>query len=416
MEKRHLSTVCFLLCTLISLMPYSAFAHVNGSLEAVRGQAKPISQQKSYRAQAQGMKIKSIIVSRFPGSRNGKAFDSKSHPDLYLKLKRLDGKRIGRTEVQKDCQPNRMTIFKGKDMPFLIEPNRTYTLQLRDKDSDRRNKDEDISKPIPFSIDRLKRLQGDKDTYSIEDKGNKVELLLHVEKVTANVAKGDAAYIKGIKSMDQKKVPPKKKVYEGCGPVAAAMLMGYWHTEQGYDIMNPKDNFDGTGHPTATILEFRKVADTKAWLDSDQSATRKMKMKDGLQYFVKRANANSNRYSPKLKVEMLWNVRRNSKVFPKMKKELRQGSPVILLLRKLPPCLKGKWVNATPIVSDHYIVAAGYDDSKKEVYVLPGWKELDASKSTGPSAHKDPDNDEGLCTCSYSEIKGTNPGLLVIKR
>ena len=47
--------------------------------------------------------------------------------------------------------------------------------------------------------------------------------------------KASVYYAKFVKPIGQKKIPsPRRKdrmkVYEGCGPIAAAMLLGYWQT------------------------------------------------------------------------------------------------------------------------------------------------------------------------------------------
>jgi hypothetical protein len=234
-----------------------------------------------------------------------------------------------------------------------------------------------------------------------------------VEHVDESTASGDKAYIKYVKPIDQKYVLPKNKVLEGCGPVAAAMIMGYWHTEQGYKIMQPTDKYKGLNHPTETIVDFRKKSDTKAWGDQPQSATRKMKMVDALQSYVKTANQKT--YGkPNLKVDIMWSIKMWDERTARLKKELREGRPVILLLKETPPCLKGKWVNATKVVADHYIVAVGFDNTKKEYYVMPGWQEKSKTTSSGPDVHRR--ENSAHCTCTYSEIKNADPSLIWIKR
>ncbi|MAU26945.1 MAG: hypothetical protein CMH45_06010 [Muricauda sp.] len=302
-------------------------------------------------------------------------------------------------------------------MPFRIEQNKLYHLQILDHDSDKgvgSNRDEEVSGKIQITWRGLISRFGKKDTYLIEDpRYNDVAFLLMVEHVSGSTAAGERAYIKYVKPIDQEYVPPKNKVLEGCGPVAAVMVMGYWQTEHGYKIMNPSDRFNGTAHPTQTILDFRDKADTKAWGDQEQSATRKMKMKDALEHFVKEANK-SVYNKPKLKVDMMWSIRRWSEKRQRLKKELREGSPVILLVKEMPPCLKGKWVDATKVVADHYIVAVGFDDAKKEYYVLPGWEEKPKSTSSGPEVHER--ENRAHCKCSYSEIAKSDPSLIWIKR
>lgn len=364
----------------------------------------------------EGMLIKSIHVTKFPYGRNGKDFDKDKYPDLYARL--FEGtKKMGKSNVVKNCRKGRIPILAGGKMPFRMEPNKTYYIQILDHDSDRgvgSNRDEEVSSKIPIKLSTLRSRYGTKKSYVIKDPRYKdVSFIIMVEHVDRLTASGNKAYIKYVKSIDQKYVPPKNKVLEGCGPVAAAMLMGYWQTEKGYKIMNPKDKFNGTKHPTETILEFRRKANTKAWGNQEQSATRKMQMKDALGFFASRANRLT--YGkPPLKVDMMWSIRRWDQKKQRLKKELREGSPVILLLKKMPPCLKGKWVNATKVFADHYIVAVGFSDTKKEYYVMPGWAERNKSASSGPQVHKS--ENSAHCKCSYSEIANSDPSLIWIKR
>lgn len=139
-----------------------------------------------------------------------------------------------------------------------------------------------------------------------------------------------------------------------------------------------------------------------------------MKMLDALQSYVKDANKRTHISKPRLKADMMWSIRRWDERKSRLKKELREGSPVILLLKKTPPCLKGKWVNSTKVVADHYIVAVGFDDTKKEYYVLPGWEEKEKSTSSGPAVHEY--KNKAHCKCSYSEIAQSDPSLIWIKR
>lgn len=368
----------------------------------------------SFALSGDGMMITKIIVVKFPTEKNGKKIDKDDMPDLYFKFYK-DDKVIGKSEVKDNCKKNNPYTFSGKDMPFRIEQNESYYLELLDHDKDgavRNNKDEVISKRIPISWQIVLR-NGKKTGFLLKDETNGVEFTIMVEHLDGVSAAGEKAYIKFIKPIDQELVPPKKKVLEGCGPVAAAMIMGYWHTEHGYKIMHPNDNFNGTKHPWKTIEDFRDKADTKAWGDQEQSATRKMKMEDALAHFAKKANEASPG-KPKLKVDMMWSIRRWEERNDKIKSELKQGSPLILLLKKMPPCLKGKWVNATKVFGDHYIVVNGFDDRKKVFYVMPGWREADKSTTSGPEAHQS--QNLSHCQCSYAEIKESDPSLIWIKR
>ncbi len=361
-----------------------------------------------------GLLIKEIKVTKFPFEIAGKKIDKDGNPDLYFKFFE-NNKEKGESETIKNCQKNTTYTFSGKNLPFRVTKESDYILQLMDWDSDKgigKNKDEVISK-LALTYSSLITQFGVRNSYSLTDSATGVAVTIYVEHVDEETAAGEKIYIKYVKPIDQRFVAPKNKVMEGCGPIAAAMIMGYWQTEHGYNIMNPNDHFDGTEHPTQTILDFRDKADTKAWGDQEQSATRKMKMEDALAHFAKKANeATPNK--AKLKVDMMWSIRRWDEKKSKLKKELREGSPVILLLKKMPPCLTGKWVNATKVFGDHYIVVVGFDDAKKTYYVMPGWKEANKSTSYGPEAHAE--RDLAHCECSYNEIKEADPSLIWIKR
>jgi len=364
-----------------------------------------------------GIVIKSIHITKFPYGRNGKNFDKDNYPDLYAKLF-LNQKQIGKSNVSMNAKKGRIPILSGGKMPFRIEQNKIYYLQLLDHDSDKgagSNKDEEVSSRIKITWTDLLSKFGKKKSYLIKDpRYSDVAFIIMVEHAEGAVVTGGEAYIKYVKPIDQQYVLPKNRVLEGCGPVAAAMIMGYWQTQHGYKIMNPSDRFNGTRHPTQTIKDFRKKSDTKAWGNQPQSATRKMKMLDALQSYVKSVNQRTPTTKARLKADMMWSIRKWDERRDRLKKELREGSPVILLLKKTPPCLTGKWVNSTKVVADHYIVAVGFDDGKKEYYVMPGWSERRKSTSSGPKVHKK--EGSAHCKCSYKEIANSDPSLIWIKR
>ena len=376
-----------------------------------------ISSMDAFALGGDGILIKSIHVTKFPNGRNGKNFDKNNYPDIYAQLY-INNKKEAKSNVIKECRRGRIPVLAGGKMPFRIEQNKRYYIQLMDHDSDRgvgSNSDEQISSKIQITWSNLISRYGKKGAYLINDpRYSDVAFVLKVEHVSWTTVSGKKAYVKNVKPIDQEAVPPKNKVWEGCGPVAAAMLMGYWQTEKGYRIMHPADRYTGKRHPTNTILDFRKKSDTKAWGNQSESATRKMKMLDALQSYVKDANKRTHISKPRLKADMMWSIRRWDERKSRLKKELREGSPVILLLKKTPPCLKGKWVNSTKVVADHYIVAVGFDDTKKEYYVLPGWEEKEKSTSSGPAVHEY--KNKAHCKCSYSEIAQSDPSLIWIKR
>jgi len=133
-----------------------------------------------------GFLIKSIHVVKFPYSRYGKNFDKDKYPDLYVRLF-LDHKKIGKSNVVKNAKKGRIAILSGGKMPFTIENNRLYHLQLLDHDSDKgagSNRDEEISSRIKISWSDLVSKQGIKSSYLIKDpKYSDVTFIIMVEQL-----------------------------------------------------------------------------------------------------------------------------------------------------------------------------------------------------------------------------------------
>ncbi|MBC8883317.1 hypothetical protein H9X57_07460 [Flavobacterium piscinae] len=141
-----------------------------------------LSVTSSFALQGDGMMITKIIVAKFPIEKNGKKIDKDGFPDLYFKFYK-DDKVIGKSEVKDNCKKNNLYVFSGKDMPFRIEQNESYYLELLDHDKDgavRNNKDEVISKRIPLSWQIVVR-NGKKSDYLLKDEINGVEFTIMVE-------------------------------------------------------------------------------------------------------------------------------------------------------------------------------------------------------------------------------------------
>ena len=88
---------------------------------------------------------------------------------------------------------------------------------------------------------------------------------------------GQEHYAAGVKSMEQEDIPSpvrkdKKVVSEGCGPVAGAMLLGYWQTERGKKKLLAK-GFDGSKHPSNAIVKLYKEMKSKKAPGSTMSYT-----------------------------------------------------------------------------------------------------------------------------------------------
>lgn len=229
-----------------------------------------------------------------------------------------------------------------------------------------------------------------------------------------------SSYIPFVKSIEQRVIKDprggKSKRFEGCGPVAAAMLFSYWQGQKDFEIMS-EDSFDGSIHPSQTIKDFytaswtqkapakAKAPDGKKY---NQSFTLPNGMVKGLQSFVKKSNLIDSR---KLKVKRLKARVKSELKIKTLRELLEKDIPVISLIHNIPACLSSKdnksggW---------HYIVLVGMNEEKKTVDLLSGWKELDAQTSTDSSVHhrrNSPDSDKGHVKCDTSELIKANPAF-----
>ncbi|MCB0633621.1 MAG: C39 family peptidase [Saprospiraceae bacterium] len=373
-----------------------------------------------------GFMIQSISVEQFPVQRFGKYFDSSGNrlPDLYIRWEDQKGKKLGTSEKKTDCDPRSRPVFAGDNMPFRILSGHRYTLQLLDYDKDgriRKNEDEAISIEFPVNVGDLVRQQGIKSTYRLIDPVFRdVILQLNVAYRSRAELEGRSVYLRHVMPINQEILPYNPERLEGCGPVAAAMLMGYWQTELGYQIMDERDHFNGRQHPTHTIREFYRVSNSKKspGKNNKQSFTAKRNMKDGLGYFAKKANNHpANAGKPKIHADILWSARRWPKIKAALHKELRDGNPVILLFKSIPACLKKyeKRVNETFAFADHYVLAVGFNDDTREYYIINGWAEFPNTVTSGPHVHYG-DQYFPLCVCSYKEVENSNPSIVYLKR
>lgn len=238
-----------------------------------------------------------------------------------------------------------------------------------------------------------------------------------------------SSYVRYVKPMDQNVIRnPKsnnnKKRFEGCGPIAQAMVLGYWQTEHRYQTMHYDDRFNGAMHPWKTIRTlYRKSAAMAApvkskWTDGKkypQTFTLPAGLMNGLRYYVKQANKKRGS-KKKLKVDRMTQARTWKKRHKTLRSLLSKRIPVILLLKNIPGCLRssnnksGGW---------HYVVAVGHNDSSKNYYILSGWNELHYSTTSGPGVHKrrsSPDSNAAHVKCSYNEIKKAKAGLFWVKK
>lgn len=250
-------------------------------------------------------------------------------------------------------------------------------------------------------------------------------LLAFTISFAAEAVSSHAQYIPFVKPIEQRVIDDprggNKKRFEGCGPVAAAMLFSYWEGEKNFKIMSEPQIFNGSYHPSQTIKEFY----TASW---SQKAPAKAKAPDGKKYnqtftlpnslvsglnkFVLKANLNN---AEKLRVNRY--KARNSTVnkLKVLRKQLSLKNPVISLIHNIPACLNSKdnksggW---------HYVVVVGMNMVDQTVDILSGWKELDARSSTGSDVHQrrnHPDSNKAHVKCSLDEFTRANPAFYWIE-
>ena len=222
-------------------------------------------------------------------------------------------------------------------------------------------------------------------------------------------------YNQSVKSMDQELIASpvrkdKKKVYEGCGPVAGAMLLGYWQTQK-----NKKNllisGYDGKKHPSKAIRKLYKEMKSKKAPGKKQQMS--YTMPDSL-YRALKKRAESKKG---IKANRMRKVKRWTKREAALKTQLRRGHPVILLKNKehkdgcLGSSSKG-WNLFKNLANSHYFLAVGYKGNK--VAIMPGWSEKDISRSSSFSVHKKDSASHGLCT--FDELKKANVSLFWIEK
>lgn len=234
-----------------------------------------------------------------------------------------------------------------------------------------------------------------------------------------------ASYIPFVKPIEQKVIDDPRggnsKRFEGCGPVAAAMLLSYWETERDFRIMNETHIFNGSYHPSKTIKNFyidswsqkaparAKAPDGKKYA---QTFTLPNSLVKGLKKFVKKANSIN---TEKLVVKRFKAKNSASQKLKVLDELISSKKPVISLIHNIPACLNSKdnksggW---------HYVVIVGIDKNRKTVDLLSGWKELDANTSTDTQVHhrrSSPDTDKAHINCSFDELVKANPAFYWIE-
>ncbi|MEM9168645.1 MAG: C39 family peptidase [Pseudomonadota bacterium] len=360
-----------------------------------------------------GFIIDNITVTQWTATPFGKKVDD-DNPDLYIQFLDAEKKEIGRTNVVAEAQPGRPVNFRGAEMPFRVRSGRTYYLRLRDYDGQKRNRDEVMSNDIPVNFGQLTTAQGArKSSYGVGDTGAGVGMFFGVRYARRTELAGYAAYVPFVKAIDQEIITDMSPDrFEGCGPVAAASVLGWWQTERGYQVMNPADRYDGTRHPTRTIRDFYGSSDTKKSPGTsggvNMSYTLKMNMLDGLQAFARRANETRG-YRPALKADILRRIRTDATKRRAVRRQLLRDNPVIVMFVGQPRGLTGdaRWERGR-----HYVVVVGFNDARREFYILSGWSERDKAQSAGASVHRRGGNP--FAAISYDEFDDANTSVFIL--
>ncbi len=247
---------------------------------------------------------------------------------------------------------------------------------------------------------------------TVEEKFVKIlSLVISMTLIASSAAYAKPHYAASVKSMKQDIVPsPKRKdkklVHEGCGPIAVAMLLGYWQTERGKKKLLAK-GFNGTKHPTNAIaklyleLKSKKVPGKKKTM----SYTMPNALFKGLKARGKTAG---------LKADRVKRLARWSKKKDALKEQLRKKNPVILLKNKehKSGCLGEESAGRNLLKNldnAHYFLAVGYEGNK--VAIMPGFSEKDKSKSTDFSVHEKSRNKNSHAICTFEELKTAQVSL-----
>ena len=202
------------------------------------------------------------------------------------------------------------------------------------------------------------------------------------------------------------------QVLEGCGPISAAMLLGYWQTERGKTGLLAND-FTGRFHPQKAIRKlYRKLKTKKApGAQNLQSYTLAKNYYNGLQDWVVGHGLNVQR----MRRIKTWAAKKST-----LKTQLAAGNPVVLLKWKerADGCLGegSKGFNLYKnIANSHYYVAVGYHNDK--VAVMPGWYHQERQNASGIRVHfsKNQTHNKNLkwayTICTFDEIKKNSPTL-----
>ena len=225
-------------------------------------------------------------------------------------------------------------------------------------------------------------------------------------------------YIANVTSIEQRIIKSprnsKKRVYEGCGPVAAAMLLGFWQTEKNKKNILSK-NFRGAGkHPYNALRKLYIDLDTRRGIKK-ASFTMPNAMFNGLKKRVKGYGLKVKR----LKKSKSWKKKKRELI-----KQLNKGNPVIVLKNRehKKGCLgeKSRGYNLYQNVKNaHYFLVVGYKG--KKFAVMPGWRDQPKARASSFSVHTaakkySPKGAGDYWICTFKEMKKANPSLFWIQK
>lgn len=230
-------------------------------------------------------------------------------------------------------------------------------------------------------------------------------------------------YIANVTSIEQRVIKSprnsKKTVYEGCGPVAAAMLLGFWQTEKGKKNILSK-NFKGAGrHPYNALRKLYMDLNSKKAPGKKRKATYTMPndMVKGLKKRVKAYGLKVKR----VKKSKSWKKKKSALI-----NQLNKGNPVIILKNKehKKGCLgeKSRGFNLFKnIANAHYFLIVGYKG--KKFAVMPGWLDRPKAMASSFSVHTATKARTAkgyfagdYWVCSFDELKKSNPSLFWVQK
>ena len=241
-------------------------------------------------------------------------------------------------------------------------------------------------------------------------------LVLGVVWLVCTPVMAETYYVPHVTSLLQSKITSpipgnNTEVYEGCGPISAAMLLGFWQTEKGKTNLLDKDFF-GRSHPKKAVRKLYRRLNTMKGPGTNNLAsfTRAKDFYDGLEDWVKGSG---------LKVERVRRVKTWAAKEAALKTQLKKGHPVVLLKWKehKDGCL-GEGTRGYNIYKNlkysHYFLAVGYRGNK--VAVMPGFR-FDAKQSSSgfgvhlPRNQNKPELADAHAICTFDEIRKISPTL-----